>query len=217
MTASHRSPALVDLERQALADLFERLGPQAPTLLPGWQAQDLLEHLVVREGSPAAMLQADAGGLVGAWARRRRDRLVAGSFADLVRRFRYGPPRGSLFRLLDSFANTAELLIHHEDLRRAQPGWERRRLPRDQDREVWTLVRRLARFITRMPADLTLVSPWGGHRVGRRPGRRGPAVRVHGDPLELLLWIYGRDDVAAVRISTDAAGQKALQASRRGV
>ncbi|WP_341855383.1 maleylpyruvate isomerase N-terminal domain-containing protein [Brachybacterium sp. GPGPB12] len=37
-------------EREALAASFAALGPAAPTILPGWDAEDLLEHLV--RGSP---------------------------------------------------------------------------------------------------------------------------------------------------------------------
>ncbi|MBA2322678.1 MAG: maleylpyruvate isomerase N-terminal domain-containing protein [Pseudonocardiales bacterium] len=41
-------------ERAALCDRFERTGPDAPTVLPGWRAADLLAHLLVRERQPLA-------------------------------------------------------------------------------------------------------------------------------------------------------------------
>ncbi|MGZ4563838.1 MAG: maleylpyruvate isomerase N-terminal domain-containing protein, partial [Mycobacterium sp.] len=36
-------------ERRALCDLFDELGPSAPTLIEGWTAHDLAAHLVLRE------------------------------------------------------------------------------------------------------------------------------------------------------------------------
>ena len=39
-------------ERESLTRTFLDLGPQAPTILPGWDAEDLLEHLLLREGAP---------------------------------------------------------------------------------------------------------------------------------------------------------------------
>ena len=46
--------SLVKLERSALADTLEQIGPNQPTLCTGWRTQDLLAHLVVRERRPDA-------------------------------------------------------------------------------------------------------------------------------------------------------------------
>ena len=43
---------LAHTERAALADLFAALGPDQPTLCEGWDTQDLLIHLLIRERSP---------------------------------------------------------------------------------------------------------------------------------------------------------------------
>jgi len=45
---------LVPGERAAICDLFEATGPDAPTVLPGWRAGELLAHLLVRERQPLA-------------------------------------------------------------------------------------------------------------------------------------------------------------------
>jgi hypothetical protein len=37
------------VERAQLSDLFDELGPQAPTLLEPWTTRDLAAHLVLRE------------------------------------------------------------------------------------------------------------------------------------------------------------------------
>lgn len=41
-------------ERSALADLLEQVGPAQPTLCAGWDTEDLLAHLLVRERRPDA-------------------------------------------------------------------------------------------------------------------------------------------------------------------
>ena len=42
-------------ERAELCDLFDELGPSAPTLCEGWATEDLAAHLVVRERDPRSM------------------------------------------------------------------------------------------------------------------------------------------------------------------
>src|SRR5690625_6301013 len=67
----------------------------------------------------------------------------------------------------------------------------------------------MARVAMRVRADVILVSPLGGRRL---PSRRGDAsVRVHGEPIELLLWVSGRDRAARVRVHGDQAGLTALR------
>ena len=43
-----------NVERRALCDTFERVGPDAPTLCSPWLTRDLAAHLVVRERRPDA-------------------------------------------------------------------------------------------------------------------------------------------------------------------
>ena len=50
--ADTRANSLVAAERASLADDFVSFGPDAPTILDGWDAQDLLEHLIIREHRP---------------------------------------------------------------------------------------------------------------------------------------------------------------------
>jgi hypothetical protein len=40
---------------------------------------------------------------------------------------------------------------------------------------------------------------------------------VHGEPLELLLWVTGRDEVARVRLHGDEGARRALAEGRRGL
>ena len=52
-----------------------------------------------------------------------------------------------------------------------------------------------------------------------QPSGSGPAMVIgyRRQPLELLLWVTGRDEVARVRIHGDPGGRRALAAGRRGL
>ena len=88
--------ALLDaVERTLICDLFDELGPEAPTLLAPWTTRDLAAHLVLREHDRLA-----APGLVlpGVWSRfaeRRRKALALNDFSALVATIRSGPPPAS--------------------------------------------------------------------------------------------------------------------------
>jgi uncharacterized protein (TIGR03083 family) len=47
--ADTAAPTLARAERAALCDLFDEVGPDAPTLCAGWTTRDLAAHLVIRE------------------------------------------------------------------------------------------------------------------------------------------------------------------------
>src|SRR3712207_5021853 len=140
MSAS--SPSLPERERAALADLLDERGPTAPTCCEGWTTAHLAAHLVVRDSRPDAMPgfaveRFRSANPLSRWAHGTEDRLRATTpYAEVVGRLRSGPPSWSPVRLpaVDRLLNTSEFVIHHEDVRRAQPGWASRALPlRDQD------------------------------------------------------------------------------------
>jgi uncharacterized protein (TIGR03085 family) len=107
-----------------------------------------------------------------------------------------------------------EMFIHHEDVRRAQTGWEPRQL---DDATVKALGRGLA-----IMARLTLAKAPARVSLRTQEGKtlatvgRGPELTVTGEPQELLLFISGRD---AVRLEFDGetAAIDAVRASRRGL
>ena len=207
MTSSSRP--LAARERAALADLLEELGPDAPTRCEGWTTAHLAAHLVTRDRRPDtapgfALETTPVGGPFAAWSHRVEDRLRAGTrYADLVARVRSGPPGWSPVRLpvLDRLVNTSELVIHHEDVRRAQPGWAPRELPRGDQDQLWgnaVLFGRLA--AGGVPGSLVLRRS-DAPGVERRYGSGTPETVVEGEPMELLLWASGRRDVARVTAS----------------
>ena len=193
--------SLAARERASLADLLEELGPDASTCCAGWTTAHLAAHVVVRDSRPDAMPGLGVerfwpANPLSRWSHSLEDRTRTGTpFRELVGRVRSGPPAWSPVRLpaVDRLLNGSEFVIHHEDVRRAQPGWAPRALPvRDQD-ELWGLVKGFAR-LAKKPLVLRRSDATGiEHRVGS-----GTPRTVTGEPLELLLWLSGRRDVARV-------------------
>jgi uncharacterized protein (TIGR03085 family) len=189
-------------EREALCDLFLDTGPDAPTLCEGWTTRDLAAHLVVREGRPDAALGIVVPTLSW-WTKRVQQHTARTPWESLVGRVRTGPWRFSPSRIgtVDAALNGLEYFVHHEDVRRAQPGWEARELPVAVQESLWSAVRTRARFNLRSaPVGVVLADP-GGRRVVARSGE--PSVTVTGEPAELVLLIYGRGDHALVEVSGD--------------
>ncbi|MEU3345819.1 TIGR03085 family metal-binding protein [Streptomyces sp. NPDC006700] len=184
-------------ERLLLADLLETAGPEAPTLCEGWLTRDLAAHVVVRERRPDA-----AGGvLIKPLAPRLQkvlDEYAAKPYEELIQLIRTGPPRFSPFQLkqLDEMANTVEFYVHAEDVRRAQPDWSPRELDPVFQETLWSRLERTARLLGRgIPTGLVLRRPDGRTAVAHRGT---PVVTVTGEPSELLLFAFGRQNAARV-------------------
>lgn len=201
-------------ERRALCDLFDEVGPDAPTLCEGWQTFDLAAHLWVREHNPIAGMGIVIPPLAGYTDRaieRAKDRF---EFTDLVDRIRQGPPFG-LFRWFEEQMNLSEYFVHHEDVRRGDGSTGAR--PADEvatlDDRLWASLRRGARLMTRGLGGLTVELDWPDHE--RREARRGDAtVRITGRPTEITLFLFGRKDAAEVEVTgDDDAVRRALDAS----
>jgi uncharacterized protein (TIGR03085 family) len=197
-------------ERAALADLLEQLGPDEPTRCAGWTTRDLAAHLVVRDRRPDSMPGLVLGGPFPGWTERVRQRALRRPFPDLVSAVRSGPPAWlpTALPALDRALNAVEMTIHHEDVRRAQPDWAPRDLPRPVQDQLWSSVRVLARG----PAARTTAGglfvrrsdvPDGAPGSERRLRDGEPTTTVIGAPLEVLLWVSGRPDVACVDLTVD--------------
>lgn len=204
MTSSSRP--LVERERAELADLFDELGPDAPTCCEGWTTAHLAAHLVVREGRPDALPglgleQLGIGAPLVAWTHGLEDRLRGSTpYPEIVARFRSGPPVWSPMALPGPgrALNTSEFAIHHEDVRRAQPDAAPRALPREVQDQLWSAVVLFGRRAARRKGGLVLRrsdAPGVEKRYGE--GR----TTVEGHPMELLLWSAGRTSVARVAIT----------------
>jgi uncharacterized protein (TIGR03085 family) len=202
-------------ERQALCDTLLRTGPDAPTLCEGWTTRDLATHLVLRERRPDAQV----GQLVpflAAHAKAVTASVRDTRWPDLVALVRSGPPAWSPARLrpLDEAMNTAEMFVHHEDVRRAQPGWTPRALPDGLQAALWRNLKLGARLVLRhAPVGVELVAPDHGRQVAHSGS---PVVRVEGLPAEVMLFAFGRRDQAQVRLDGPQDAICRLSASRLG-
>jgi uncharacterized protein (TIGR03085 family) len=213
-------------ERRAICDLLAELGPGQPTLCAGWQTGDLASHLVLREHRADAGAGVMGGPLAG-YTRRVQSRLAARTpFPRLVQLIRTGPPRFSIFGLpgADERLNLVEYFVHHEDVRRAQPGWQPRAISGELADVLWDRLS-LARFMLRKaPLGVELarsdagrrsegeISHAGNGRVRITAKARTPVVTVSGDPAELTLWTMGRTSVADVQMEGNDSDVAALQA-----
>jgi uncharacterized protein (TIGR03085 family) len=188
-------------ERVQLCARFDELGPDAPTLCEGWTTFDLAAHLVVRERNLFAGPGILVGDKVAPLARATADAMEkekSRGYAAVVERVRTGPPIGP-FAVpgLRTQINLVEYAVHHEDVRRAN-GLAPRDGVDDLQDALWPLLLRLGRFALRgVPSGVgvELARPGGEATVVRRGSR---IVRVSGEPLELILWAYGRGEHAEV-------------------
>ncbi len=223
MSSPERTPSAH--ERARLADALEAAGPDAPTLCAGWTTRDLAAHLASRERRPDSGPGIVVAALSG-WTDRVRRGYAARPYPDLVELVRSGPPRTSLFALpgVDEAANLTEHFVHCEDVLRgplalddAGPPSARALDPAVAD-ALWGALRWRARSIARRAgAVIVLATPDGReHRAG--PRSRGgpadpPAVRLVGEPGELVLLAFGRGASAAVRREGDPKALAALAAA----
>jgi len=202
-------------ERDALCELFLALGPDEPTLCEGWTTRDLAAHLLVRDRRPDA-----AAGILlkplRAHMERVRSAAAARPYPETVAKVRNPPPWSAAgIGPLDRATNTAEFFIHHEDVRRAQPDWEPRKLDPAATRALWHAVSGVARLaLRRFPAQVEIEAPGSGQV---RAGAGGPAIRLTGEPGELVMFLSGRQRAARVEVTGPEETVRRLRQARLGL
>jgi uncharacterized protein (TIGR03085 family) len=205
----------VEIEREALAASIEQADPDQPTLCEGWTVRDLAAHVVVRERRP----DTGPGLLIPAlhgWSERVRLRYAGRPISELVSLIRTGPPRASLFAVpgVEERVNLVEFFVHTEDVRRGRPGWVPRVLTDDRTDALWKAVTGASRlFLRRSPVGVVLATPDGRTRTARSGE---PAVRLTGEPGELLLYVTGRRTHARVEPDGPDDAVAALAAAKLG-
>jgi uncharacterized protein (TIGR03085 family) len=206
-------------ERLALCALLEQTGPSAPTLCEGWRTADLAAHLVLRERRPDAAAGV-LGGPLAPYTRRVHHALLERySFAQLIELIRGGPPWFSPLAIpgADERANVVEFFVHHEDIWRAQPGWQPRDLPPGLSEVLWDRLRGARFLLRRAPVGVELIragepAPDGPaasrHRLTVKAAT--PVVSVTGTPAELTMWAFGRTTAAQVSMEGSEPDVRAL-------
>jgi len=210
-------PLFDAIERAQLSDLFDELGPGAPTLLAPWTTRDLAAHLVLREHDHLAGPGLVLGGAWGHLAERRRRALSLRDFTWLVATFRSGPPPG-FFRIgwVRQLASLNEFFVHHEDVRRAN-GRGPRANEQAMDEALWRNLSRAPWFLARRLRGAGLELHWAETAKTIRARRGEPAARITGPPGELLLYLFGRQGAAHVEVSGPAAAVEAVRRAHLGM
>ncbi len=206
-------------ERAALCDLFDSLGPDAPTLLDGWTTKVLAAQLLLRERDPLAAPGLVLPGPLARLAERRTAAMVERrEFGWLVARLRSGPPPG-FFRVpwVRSFPSLNEFFVHHEDVRRTNGLGPREDLTPALQAALWRNVQRGSRYLSRRLGGIGLDIGWAGtpQRIAVRTG--DPTAELSGAPGELLLYLFGRQAAARVEVLGPPHAVTAVQNGRFGM
>jgi uncharacterized protein (TIGR03085 family) len=186
--------SLSQTERAALCNTALETGEDAPTLCEGWDVKDLVIHLLVRErdllAAPGIMIPQ-----LGKLTERASRKLEKQDFTALVERIRNGPPLWSPMALppVDRTLNSLEYFVHHEDIRRAQPGWAPRELTDREQRTVFKAASFAGKGLVK-PAGVPVEIRWADAEKPRSTvlaGGEDPVV-ISGDPSELAMYLFGR-------------------------
>ena len=180
-------------ERRALAETALRVGPDAPTLCGEWDTKDLVCHLLVREssllGAPGIAVSALSG-----LTDKEMARLKKQPFEKLVDRLRTNKLTFFALPPVDAMVNTLEFFVHHEDIRRARPGWRRRSLSEASLDTLWQALKSGGAPLVR-PAGVPVVvrRTDTGETATLMPGRN--PVELSGPVTEIVFYLFGRDQV----------------------
>jgi uncharacterized protein (TIGR03085 family) len=203
------------VERSALADLLTEIGPERPTLCEGWHTRDLAAHVVVRDRRPDAAAGAMIKALAG-HTDRVRDGAAARPWDMLIHQLR-NPPRFSLAGIgpLDRLTNTTEFFVHHEDARRAQPGWTARPLDDRLGKTLAGQIKLSAKLsLRRFPARIAITMPGYPPLVA---GAGGEPIEIAGDPGEMTLFLMGRQSAANVTLTGAGPLTDKLRTAKLGI
>ncbi|MFI5897233.1 TIGR03085 family metal-binding protein [Actinoplanes sp. NPDC051513] len=209
--------AFAQSERQQLADLLLRVGPDEPTLCAGWTTRDLAAHLVVRERRPDSAAGLILPPLRAYGERIRLAKAAAQPFPEIVAEVR-NPPWWSLVSnpLIDELANTVEFFIHHEDVRRGKDGWQPRDLDEPHSRAIWRAAQftgKIALRRVRMPVRVREANGYGEFIVGGVDAQ----VTVTAPAGELAMFLSGRQRAARADLDGPAEQVRRLRDARLAI
>ncbi len=197
-----RMSSFAQSERAGLVASMREVGPDAPTLCGGWKVRDLAAHLILRERRPDAALGILLAPLAGR-TEKVQESLAQRPFEELLETIGSGPPKWSPFGVskIDEAANLGEYFIHHEDVLRAADPSARRTLDDELNKALFGLLPRLGKMTLR-EVRTGVVADCGafGRRSLKSPKDGHGNVVLIGEPQEVLLYAYGRDEVTDVEL-----------------
>lgn len=224
---------LVTLQRTALCDLLDQLSDaqwDAETLCEGWDAGDVVAHLVVREREPVPAIGILFPPLSGLHDRRVAARKAAGR-ETLMRQLRGGPPPWMRLPFTGD-VQVGEDWIHLQDIARGGAASAEGPAPASDDgggnpevaKRLWQAVGRFAPMTLRGIDSGGVVALTDGrttkaYAVGGKVARptNDPAnLTITGPVGELLLFATGRT-ACEVTFDGDPALRTAIEGSRRAV
>ncbi|MDO5736515.1 MAG: maleylpyruvate isomerase family mycothiol-dependent enzyme [Propionibacteriaceae bacterium] len=195
------STGLRNLHLTQLCDALDSVPPTAPTLCEGWDAHDLAIHLWVLKRDPLSWPGIAVPAFAAATQRRAEHVRRRWDYERLVAELRH--QGGAMACMpLDRWEGhrhaLGEYYIHTEDLRRAN-NLPRRTQTAETEDALWLRAHTAGRQLWMLGRDtISVASP---HRDAFTLGRGAPTAQVTGLPSEVILWIYGRGDVADVVVT----------------
>lgn len=203
-------------QRHAFSDALLEVGADAPTLCSGWTAYDLAAHCWVRERRVKALLGIGSPRfehLADAEMARAREQY---GFVEIASRLR-DTPRTPVTLLPggDDLVNGIEYLIHTEDVRRAN-GLPRRPIDAALEEVLWRRLPAMGRmFFGRAPVGV-LLERTDADAPPVRAKSGASTVTVIGRPSELILFAFGRQSAADVRLIGEPTSVDALKRAKLG-
>ena len=206
-------------ERALLADLFDEVGPDAPTLCGDWTTRELAAHLIMRERRPDAAAGIVVPGFAG-YSDKVQASIADDDWPELIGKVRKGPQMWSPARLsaVDKAINTVEFFVHHEDVRRAADEWTPRELDQATCDDLRVAAKRGAKLLTRgLKVGLVLQPTDTSDSSAIVVKAAEPSALVTGPIGEIVLFLYGRKDVAQVEITGPDDAVAAVKSADLGV
>ena len=197
---------LVATERATMVQTLKDAGPDAHTLCEGWQTRHMAAHLLLRESKPSV-----AAGIAVPPLADRTERITCELAESLDSQRKYEGAVESFANLTgplgirtrkpsaDAAMNVIEYFVHIEDIRRAQPEWEPRKVSREQQAYMWSVLTKRAKMMAgkHFPQGLVLKAPEFSPEQKTVVKGKNP-VTLTGEPGELVLYLFGRADQALV-------------------
>jgi len=188
----------VQSERTYLVELLKGFKPsqwKAITLCGGWNVEDLAAHIVVREGliGPIGIVVPRLHNLHDS----RVKKLEAKGHSAIIQKLEKYP------WFMPAVVNTGEFWVHNEDILRGALHIKRPVATAKQNAILWSSLQGLAKIKKGLVKDLGNVVLKNEHTaevitIANHKSKND--TNITGQAGELLLYFYGRRDVAKVSI-----------------